>query len=287
MKLSILSIFCRERRETLVNFLTSLFSGAGKIPFEIILVNNGGEDIGDLNKTFKNLTIIQNEKNAGVAKARNQAAAKSSGEIILFIDSDSVVKNRAIEEMYDYLVNHSQIGAIAPAIFSQGGVLSHNFGPLPSWKYPFTEIFNLSGKVKLTPKAGLTEFLAGSAVMIKREVWEKVGCFDENFFYGREDADWSKRAKEKGIKLFYFPKVKILHLLHQSAYLTGARQIDFYVSEVYYSKKHFGIVFARFLKIFLIVFSLIRIGISFLKTGRGKTRRQCWQLIVRLLSISY
>lgn len=287
MKLSILSIFCRERREMLVNFLNSLFLGAGKIPFEIILVNNGREEIKDLERGFGNLTIVRNEKNVGVAKARNQAAARSSGEVILFIDSDTIVENRAIEEMYNYLVGHPQIGAVAPAIFSQEGVLSHNFGPLPSWNYLFYEIFNLAGRVKLIPRAGLTEFLAGTALMIKRETWEKVGCFDEKFFYGSEDADWSKRAKEKGIKLSYFPKVKILHFLHQSSYLTEVRQIDFYVSEVYYFKKHFGIGLARLLKIFLIVFSLLRIGASFLKTDRGKTRRQCWQLIVRLLSISY
>lgn len=280
MDLSILTIFFKEEKELLINFMNSICRSIDNISFEIILINNGKEKL-DFLKVYKNLIIIENEKNAGVAKARNQSYYKSQGRVILFIDSDVIVEGEAIEKMYKYLINHPEIGVVAPKIVYPGGRLQYNFGSLPSRKYLFYEMPNISiptGKGVVCPQ--LTDFLSGCCLMLKKDIWEKVGPFDENFFpYGWEDADWCRRAKEKGIRLFYFPEVKIVHFAHQSSKRTGARQVDFYLSGIYYYKKHFGKTFAFIAKLFIIAFSFLRIGVTFFKRERRKTRKLCWRLI--------
>jgi GT2 family glycosyltransferase len=277
--LSILIIFSKEEEQMLIDCLSSVYQSIGDLSFEVILVNNGGKKLDFLKRSFINLIIIENEKNFGVSKARNQAYRSSQGDVIFFIDADIIVENNGIEKMFKYLIDHPDIDGLAPKLVSLDGRLQHNFGFLPSWRYPFYEMINIPVKAGHNIERGFTEFLGGGCLMLKRNAWERVGPYDEKYFYGFEDTDWCVRAKEKGIKLYYFPEAKMVHYTHQGVKLTGTRQVDFYLSEIYYFRKHFGKPFGFITKLFIIVFSFLRIFVSFFKKERKKTRELCWKLI--------
>jgi GT2 family glycosyltransferase len=284
MELSVLTVCFRQEKKSLTNFLNSVYQNVGNLSFEVILVNNDKEELNYI-RDYKNLFIVQNEKNVGFAKACNQAYLKSQGKVILFINPDTIVGNRAIERMHEKLLNSPDIGALGPKVVFPDGRLQHTFGSLPSWKYPMHELLNLDMHADQVSEPGPTDFLGGCCLMVKRAVWEHVGVFDENYFMYFEDADWCRRAKRKKIKLFYFPEVKITHLVHQSANQTGARQIDFYISEIYYFKKHFGFIFAFFIRLFISIFILLRIVAGYFKEGRRETREHLWKLMMKLWKV--
>ncbi|MCM8832032.1 MAG: galactosyltransferase-related protein, partial [Candidatus Omnitrophica bacterium] len=113
------------------------------------------------------------------------------------------------------------------------------------------------------------DFLTGGCLLVRRKTWEIVGGFDENFYlYGWEDADWCKRAKEKKVKLIYFPEAEFLHLLHKSS--LNLRAVEFYLSGIYYFKKHFGRAYAFFTLIFIFLFSIFHIFILVIKGKKDK-----------------
>jgi GT2 family glycosyltransferase len=286
MDLSIISIFSMEEKYILHSHLRALEASCDLLDYEIILVNNSNEKLNFLMETFKNVSILNNKRNVGVAKARNQGAGKARANTIFFIDLDIIVQKETIKRMYSYLCNNPEVHGLAPKLILPDGELQYNFGPLPSLIYPACEIFCISINKRRKAEAGLYPFLGFGCLMLRRDAWLKTGGFDEKFFYGFEDTDWCNRAQSKGIKLLYYPKLHVLHLLHQSVKGSGGRQVDFYISEVYYYKKHHGKFLGVLVKFFIIIFSLLRLIISFFKPQRtASTRHLLKRLIKNLIKI--
>jgi GT2 family glycosyltransferase len=294
IELSILIVFSTEEKELLIECLERIYNSVEHISFEVIIVNNGGVDIDELYGKFKNLKIVKNAINLGIGKARNQCFLESKGKVVQFVEPDIFVVNRTIEKMYKCLIEHKDIDGLATKVILEDGRMTYNFGYLPSLKYPFCEFFNIPerraedlDKIFKYNHLQQVEFLGGAGVMLRREVLYKVGLYDERFIYGWEDTDFCYRAKKKGVKLFYYyphddENMKFIHLLHQGAKRTHGRQIDFYISEIYYFRKHYGYVVGSIVKLFITIFTLLRILVSFLKLHRAEVRRICWRLICKI-----
>jgi GT2 family glycosyltransferase len=280
MDLSIISIFSLEEKYILHSHFQALEASCDLLDYEIILVNNSQEKLDFLKETFKNVRILNNKRNVGVAKARNQGAGKARANTMFFIDLDIIVKNETIKRMYSYLCNNPEVHGLAPKLILPDGELQYNFGPLPSLTYPVCEILCISINKHKKAEAGIYPFLGFGCLMLRRDAWLKVGRFDENFFYGFEDTDWCNRAQSRDIKLLYYPELHVLHLLHQSVKGSGGRQVDFYIGEVYYYKKHHGKFLGVLVKISIIIFSSLRLIFSFFKPQRKASTRH---LLIRLI----
>ncbi len=286
MDVSVITIFFKEEKELLVRFLTSVYKSAGNLFIEVIIANNSNEDLDYLAKEFSDIHIINNKENKGVASSRNQAYLRSQGKLLLFMDSDIVVEAKAIEQMYAYLTANLSVGALGAKIVYPDGSLQHSFGSLPAPAFLFYEMLNISPP-SYNREASLQEvdFISGGTLMVRRDIWEKVGPLDEKFFpYGWEDADWCLRAKAKGIKLCYFPQAKWVHFLHKSATQTGARQVEYYLCGIYYYRKHFGKFFASLAAVFIVGFSSLRVLVTFIKPKRSQLRRQLLKLIKAVIT---
>jgi GT2 family glycosyltransferase len=90
-------------------------------------------------------------------------------------------------------------------------------------------------------KVEQTDFASGCCEMIKREVLEKVGVFDERYFLYYEDNDLSQRAKKQGFKVFYQPKAILWHLNAGSTGGSGSILQDYYITR---NRLLFGFKFA-------------------------------------------
>ena len=256
----------------------------GGLHFEVIVINNSAEKTEGLKKDFVNLVWIENGKNYGVSHTRNQGAKLARGRALIFLDTDQMSLDGAIEKMYTYLIQHSDIGALSPQVVLPDGRVQVTWGELPSLSYLFIETLCLPMRGDFDPRDGFYDFLSGGGTMIKREVWQEVGDYDQKFFYGWEDTDWCKRAGAAGVKLFYFPEAKFLHLLHQGADKIGARQTEFYLSAIYYYRKHYGFFTGSLVWLWILIFSLSRIGLSwFKKQGRGP-RGLNWRLVKSIIA---
>ena len=188
---------------------------------EIIVVDNGSTD-GSV-KYIKKLTnyglrigAILNEKNLGFARGNNQAARQAKGEFLFFLNSDTIVKKGAINLLVNYLRKHSQVSAVSPLLLNEDGsiqkdpcylkfpsslrVLIYYNRPLKSMAEKIAPRILYSPITYELPSE--VDQLTGAALMIRKEIFEKIGGFDENFEHFFEDVDLSWRLKKKELRAF-------------------------------------------------------------------------------------
>jgi GT2 family glycosyltransferase len=198
---------------------------------EIIIVDNNSQDetrayLKQLanNKDLK-VKIILNKENAGFAKANNQGIEKAEGEYILFLNPDTIVYPDTLNKTIEYLSKNKDVGLVTCRVELADGSLQkecHRGFPTP-WRAfcHFSQLDRIFPKSKLfsgyflghLPKNTIHEIDAcvGAFMMTKKEVGNKISWWDEDFFWYGEDLDFCYRVKRAGLKVIFYPKVKITH----------------------------------------------------------------------------
>jgi GT2 family glycosyltransferase len=201
------------------------------IPFsvEIIVVDNGSTDdsLGFLeNLKWPNLKVIKNEKNLGFAKANNQGIKAANGDLIMLLNSDTIVQKGAIENLISFYEKQKDKNiAFSPLLLNFDKTIQENYYmKFPNlWQIffyhnPLGRVLGLKTPLKrlILENVGKVTMeidqLPGAALIAPKEVWDKVGLLDEDFQFLYEDVDWSWRLKKAGIKRFLVPEAKIIHL---------------------------------------------------------------------------
>ena len=164
---------------------------------EIILVDNGisTNTLSQLNG-LPSVKIIRASRNLGVAAGRNLGAKISTGDYILFLDHDVILDKNTIAKMVNVLEANSDIGIVGPQIFYR------RYPNKVWWSGGTVKI--PSGKVVMSSKklSGLVDTdVVPAAIMVRREVFEKVGGFYETYFATFEDSDFCFRAKKLGYRV--------------------------------------------------------------------------------------
>ncbi|MBU4331543.1 glycosyltransferase family 2 protein [Patescibacteria group bacterium] len=264
-------------KELLKKCLGSIYNNQGDLKLEIFVVDNASKDgsIEEIeklsqpeagqplaeNKEIKdlNLKIIKNKKNLGFTKANNQAIKRAQGEFILLLNPDAEVINGALEKMVEFMREHKKCGVAGckllnsdeslqpsvrrfPTFWSQAMImlkLHHlfpNAGPIKKY---FAKDFDYRGMGQGTHTYPCDQVM-GAFFMIRREVIEKIGMLDENFFIWFEEVDFCKRVKDAGWQVCYTPEAEIIHHGAQSfkQVLSFKKQRMFNRSLLYYFKKH-------------------------------------------------
>ena len=209
----------------LKNCIESILGAVKNYKHEIIVIDNSSKDrtkkiLRQLRSKYK-ITLIQNEKNKGVAKGRNQGIALAKGKFIMFLDVDTIVLPMAIEKLINYMTQNIQCGIVAPMLLSPDGMLRFSCQKFPT---VLTKVFRRipikSGK-KFLAQAELhgwhhrdtisIDWVIGACQMIRRSVISKVGNLDEKFFYGAEDIDYCMRVWLEGFQVVYHPESVVIH----------------------------------------------------------------------------
>jgi len=156
-------------------------------------------------KTFS-LKLIENKHNVGFAKAINQGIKISQGEYLLIINNDVVLAKNYLLLLVDYLECHSDTGIIGGKIYYQK----------PKNKLLFSGLkFNpWTGSINKLPRPNQikeTQWVQGCAMLIKKQVIDRIGLFDEDYFYSFEDFDFCQRAHRAGFNIIYNPKAIAWH----------------------------------------------------------------------------
>ena len=254
--------------------IRSVYKETKNLMLKITVVDNASKDgsMEMVQQNFPEVMLIRNEKNLGFSKANNMAIRKilkeRKSDYILFLNVDTVIKNRAIERMEFYLESHSSVGAVAPAlILPNRKFQTGSAGYLPSvvtglnYFLFFSRFFPRMAKPLFIDQAVFSkknkplnvDWLSGACLMIRREVIEKIGLMDESYYFYAEDIDLGKRMKQKGMQLHYLPWISILHY-HGAIYEKEFKEINTrWLIQLYqYLKKEKGLVeyaFFRFLSI--------------------------------------
>lgn len=211
--------------------------------FEIILVDNGSTD-GSLEKFKKldilGLKIIESKKNLGFSKGCNLGAKKAKGENLLFLNSDTEIKDQGFIKMLDFLSKNEKIGIIGAKLkntdgTSQGSVGKfYNFFNLFFWQLGFERL----GLLRESPnETKQVDWVSGACLLIRRKVFEKVKGFEEELFMYFEDIELCFKVKKIGFLTYFYPEVTLYHKSLGSSNRTFAI-LNIYKGILFFYKKH-------------------------------------------------
>lgn len=212
----------------LARCLDSIYSaGLKSNSVEIIVVDNasGDDSASKIRKNYPHVRLIVNKKNIGFARANNQAIKKAKGKFILFLNPDTVVSRGAIHTVLSFMQDHKEVGVATCKVELPSGEIDdacHRGFPTP-WNalcqftgvaslFPQSTVFNgYHLGYKNINKIHEIDSCAGAFMMVRKIAGDDTGWFDKNYFWYGEDLDFCYRIKKAGWKIFYIPKVKIIH----------------------------------------------------------------------------
>jgi GT2 family glycosyltransferase len=226
--------------------LQSLFLLPDQENLEIVIIDNASDD-GSAEKLEAEfgpkIKIIKNKQNLGFAAANNQGAAISNGEFLVFLNSDTIIKEDFLNVCADILNKHPEIGIISPRLKLPSGEVQRAACGI------FPNLYNLlAQKTKAEPiiDAGaefyISDWVSGCALMISRDLFQKIGGWDDHFFLYYEDIDICKKAALHGFKAAIALKTSITHLGGQSLKINTEKKKHYYKSQDYYFKKYHGAI---------------------------------------------
>ncbi len=203
--------------------------------FEVIVVNNDiseKEEILSLSKTFP-IHLVFLDNNSGFGTASNAGSLVSQGDILGFINPDTLWVQESLPSLAHFLQKHTSIGVLGMMMYTaynKEDILS--FGSEPTFFSLLKE--NIFGyKRKKT-----VDFVSGGALFITKRVFEEIGRFDENFFLYFEDVDLCQRVKQKGLSVVRNKDFPIIHLGGKSQNDKKKQKKEFYTSQRKYFQKH-------------------------------------------------
>ncbi len=180
---------------------------------EIIIVNNSPEEKIDF-REFKNLKVINNERNLGFGRAVNIGVKESKGKYLLVVNPD-VKFIKGFEKAFDFIKKRKKIGMVVPLMINKKGE------KIPPWRNiegHVRTIYFLTGydrfilrkeskriKPKYVPVAPAACFLMPS------KIFKKLGGFDEDYFLFKEDEDLERRLRKNKFYIYFFPEWVIYH----------------------------------------------------------------------------
>lgn len=186
------------------------------VNFEVIVVDNASNEnpTEELKKIFPEAKVILSNENLGFAGGNNLGIAHSRGEFLFFLNNDTELQERTINYLIERLQSDESIGVVSPKIvyFDQPSIIQYagftEINPITARNSTIGFMAPDNGKFDLPME---TSFAHGAAMMMSREVVEKVGKMPEEYFLYYEELDWCEKIKRAGYKIFYEPKSVILH----------------------------------------------------------------------------
>ncbi len=196
--------------------------------YEWIIVDNQSNDQSKelILSNFPNVEWIQMDYNAGFARANNAGIKIAKGEVVLLLNPDTIILDDAIKDCLEKFVASSEVACgvqmlnkdrtpqISGSHFMKGGI--NHLLPLPYWG-AFLKIVASLFKVKKPSieKASPFEYvdwISGAFLMVKKNIIEKSGLMDEDFFLYGEEVEWCSRLKKYG-ELCIYGNIHIIHII--------------------------------------------------------------------------
>lgn len=232
--------------------------------FEIIVVDNASTD-GFLEELGSyDVRLIKNEENYGFSKGNNIGAKQAKGIYLLFLNSDTEVKDRGFLDMVTFLEENKEVGILGGKLTNEDGSSQPSAGKFYSLVNVFFTLFGLErvGMVRISPtKLIPVDWVSGASLMIRKSLFEKLSGFDEHFFMYLEDMELCLRVKKIGFMTYFFPSVYIVHKELGSSNRTFAI-LEIYKGLVYFYKKHASNMQFTIVKFMLMIKAFLALAIG-------------------------
>lgn len=207
---------CMNRAELTLGCLQSLAAETDAGIYEVVLVDNGSTDAttrltGLSGPRFR---IVRNECNVGFGPACNQGAAASRGELLLFLNNDTVLLPGWLGPLVAALDEDAAVGAVQPKLVYPDGRLNDAGGLVFAGGQPW-----VYGKGHPEPAAPqfscrrAPDYASGACLLVRRTAFDDVGGFDDRYAPAYfEDTDLSFALRSRGWKVLYEPASTVVHM---------------------------------------------------------------------------
>ena len=248
IKIGIIILHYKGKNLT-INCLTSLegLKDSNISLIKILVDNNSPEPIEGLEKKFKDIVILKNSQNLGFAEGNNvgiRYALKNGARWVLILNNDTTVAPDLLIQLIKQSSLINQSGILGPKIYFAPGFEYHKnrykpaqrgkvfwyAGGIIDWRNVYCSHRGVDevdeGQYDRVEE---TDFVSGCAMLVKKEVFEKIGLFDPRYFLYLEDVDFCQRAKKAGFKIIYVPDGKVWHYNASSSQVGGALH-DYFIT---------------------------------------------------------
>ena len=286
MKLSVIVVSFNSGAH-LAGCLDSLVESRSESAIEIFVVDNASSDdsLDVVRRQFPDVHLVANDENVGFARASNQALAQATGELVLFLNPDTAVTEEAIDHMASLLGERPAVGAVGPRLRREDGSVEISHGPMHSFsseflqklkglayadgRGPFRRLVEHGSRVESHP-----DWVSGACLMTRRDLMERTGGFDENYFLYVEDVDLCARIRALGFQILYTPGAEVVHLLGRSVDANRDRAfLEAKRSRLHFYDKHYGRTKAALFKCYLWLDLWLR---TLARPGQRKLYRKTW-----------
>jgi GT2 family glycosyltransferase len=234
-------------RNLLHDCLNSIKETVRTVTFEIIVVDNASDDgsVSMVRDEFPEVTLIENTENRGFGAANNQAFAIMRGTYALLLNTDIVLTENAIHELFSFMETHPCAAMAGGQLLNQDGSKQNSIANFPT---VLTLMTNMSLLEYLFPKRFPSkrythtepieiESAIGACLIVRKKAMDEVGTFDERYFFFFEETDWAYRMRSSGWKIYHVPTAMIYHLQGRSIGRNVRSRIEYYRSRYQFFKK--------------------------------------------------
>ncbi len=223
---------------------------------EVFVIDNNSSDnsVGYLSPLFPGIRFISNISNEGFSRANNRGLALATGEFVLFLNPDTVVPADCFAKCISFMRSHTDAGALGVKMVNGNGeYLKESKRGFPS---PMVSFWKLSGIISLFPRSKYfakyylgnldenqthkAEVLSGAFMLVRKNILDTIGGFDERFFMYAEDIDLSYRIQKAGYNNYYFAGTEIIHYKGSSTRKDFRYVKMFYKAMSQFAKKYYG-----------------------------------------------
>jgi GT2 family glycosyltransferase len=210
--------------------------------------------IAAIRQSHPRVEVVELDENVGFAAGINAAASRTREPWLLWLNPDATVESPIVRALETYLQSHPNVGVVGPRVLNADGTVQGSARRFPdpttaiagrsTWlsaKFPNNVLTrrNLPARQAVDPVA--VDWLAGSCLMTRRDLFDELGGLDEQFFMYWEDADYCRRVWKAGLTCVYLPSVWVRHIGGASAALNQRRAIRaFHASAGRLFAKHAG-----------------------------------------------
>lgn len=292
MKVAIVTVNYNGKKDTLELLESCKKLTIDNVQLKMIVVDNGSTDglVGELIQHSPDVTVLQNGENLGFAGGYNRGMKYAQiwgADYTLIINNDCLIKDHnLLDGLIKTAESDEKIGLVSPKIYfapgfefykdryrtsDKGHVIWYAGGHF-DWNH-IQAVHKGIDQVDQGQydKVEEVDFISGACMLIKSQVAEAVGLFDEKLFAYFEDVDFLKRVKEARFKFFYNGKVAIYHKVSQTAGIGSP------ITDYYHTRNRLTLGF-RYGST-RVKFALLRQAFKFLLLGRNAQQKGVWDFL--------
>ncbi|MBV8551256.1 MAG: glycosyltransferase family 2 protein [Acidobacteriaceae bacterium] len=280
--------------EYLRGCLVSVYAHTAGIEYEVIVIDNAsGDGCGEfLAREFPAVRFVGSTENVGFARANNVAYRQAQGEILVFLNPDTEIRENVLLRMAQHLRAHPEAGAAGARLLNSDGSLQTSCiqtyptilnqildSDLLRRLFPRSRLWGTEALFAPTRKAQAVDAISGACFVARRQAFEAAGLFTEDYFMYFEDLDLSYKISRAGYRIDYLSDCPVVHhggrsSIQQRANFVSLRQRE---SVLQFFRAHRGTAYSLCYRAMLAVAAAARLCLILLATPLGRFLFKCGQ----------